>query len=184
MRAFVSVEVVDQQVLEEIVKFQKTFQSSSHIKASPVKPENIHFTLLFLGDITEEQNKQIQDVLKTINFRVFKIKFSGIGAFPRPRSPSVIWIGVDEYSSNRLIALAESVKEALLPLGFKRDKPFKPHLTIFRIKNKIRDITVDLERYNQMPFGIQSVNEIKLKKSILTSSGPNYSDLQVISAIE
>ncbi|MFB3114287.1 MAG: 2'-5' RNA ligase family protein, partial [Nitrosopumilaceae archaeon] len=62
------------------------------------------------------------------------------------------------------------------------DKPFQPHVTIFRIKNKIGNISDKLKRYSTTKFGIQKISEIKFKQSVLTPDGPNYSDLQVIKA--
>jgi len=67
-------------------------------------------------------------------------------------------------------------------LGFRNDKPFKPHATIFRVKNKIGNISNELKEYELHTFGIQKVYEIKFKKSVLTSDGPIYSDLQVVKA--
>ena len=81
-----------------------------------------------------------------------------------------------------LIELSKKVEKALEPLGFFTDKPFKPHITVFRIKKKIGDISGELENKKMLNFGIQSISNIKLKKSELTSSGPIYSDLMEISA--
>ena len=178
MRTFVAIEIINENVLNSI----KKVQSELRVTAKPVKTENIHFTLMFLGEISESVNEKIQASLDLIKFESFKIKFEGVGAFPKPKSPRVIWIGTDRQSGEKLIGLAKKVEEALSPLGFKSDKPFKPHVTIFRIKNKIRDISEDLGRYQKEELGTQTVSEIKLKKSILTPNGPNYSDLKVIEA--
>jgi len=94
----------------------------------------------------------------------------------------VIWIGTDRTGGEKLSDLAKKIEDALAPLGFKNDKPFKPHITIFRIKNKVGDITKDLSRFENVEFGSQKISEIKFKKSVLTSDGPIYSDLQVITA--
>jgi len=74
------------------------------------------------------------------------------------------------------------VEQKLAPLGFKSDKPFKPHATIFRIKDKTDDITDQISKYNNVKFGTQRVSVIKFKQSVLTPSGPIYSDIGVISA--
>jgi 2'-5' RNA ligase len=70
----------------------------------------------------------------------------------------------------------------LSSLGFNPDKPFQPHVTIFRVKNKINNITDELGKIRDSSFGIQTVNSFKLKKSVLTSKGPLYSDLYVVKA--
>jgi 2'-5' RNA ligase len=82
----------------------------------------------------------------------------------------------------QLVELAKKVEEKLLPLGFKSDKAFRPHVTIFRIKNKISDITAELSKYTDVKFGVQRVSEIKFKQSVLTPTGPIYSDIGVIGA--
>ena len=79
-----------------------------------------------------------------------------------------------------LIELAKKVEKVLEPLGFFSDKPFKPHITVFRIKKKIGDITKELDKQKTIDFGRQEVTSIKLKKSELTSNGPIYSDLEEI----
>lgn len=178
MRTFVAVEIINENILNSI----KKIQTELRIDAKPVKVENIHFTLMFLGEISESVNEKIQTCLDLIKFESFEIKFEGVGAFPKPKLPRVIWIGTDRQSGEKLKELAKKVEEVLLPLGFKSDKPFKPHVTIFRIKNKVRDVSEELAKYQNKEFGSQNVKEIKLKKSILTPNGPNYSDLKVIEA--
>ena len=91
-----------------------------------------------------------------------------------------MWIGTDEVGGNQLINLAKKVEEKLLPLGFRSDKPFKPHVTIFRIKNRIGDISDELAKLNSSSLGNQKISEIKFKKSVLTSDGPIYSDLHIV----
>jgi 2'-5' RNA ligase len=178
MRTFVAVEIQKNEMLDSIAKLQ----SDLKIKARPVSKENMHFTLLFLGEITEEIAPKIMDALKSITFSPIQISFSGIGAFPNPRFPRVIWIGIDETAAQNLVKLAKQVEEKLAPLGFKSDKPFKPHLTIFRIKNNIGDISNELDKLKTIQLGHDTITELKFKKSILTPSGPIYTDLQVIKA--
>ncbi len=76
------------------------------------------------------------------------------------------------------------VEKVLEPLGFFSDKPFKPHITIFRIKKKVGDITKELDRQKMIDFGMQEVTNIKLKKSELTPDGPIYSDIEEIKALK
>ena len=178
MRAFVAVEIQDDAILDAIAKIQSEFK----IKATPVNKKNMHFTLLFLGEISEESVEQIKKALATISFQKIKVGFTHVGAFPNPRSPRVIWIGVDEQSAKQLVELALQVEKKLGPLGFKSDKPFKPHLTIFRVKNRIDDISGIIERFNKVDLGKYTMTELKLKQSVLTPSGPIYTDLQVVLA--
>ena len=177
MRTFVAAEITDQGILTSI----KNLQTDLKIQAKPVELQNMHFTLLFLGEISEDMAQRVQDELKTIQFDSFDISFEGVGAFPKPKFPRVVWIGVRD-GANRLVELAKKVEEKMSPLGFKSDKEFKPHITVFRIKNKIGDITDELSKHSDEKFGSQKISEIKFKKSVLTPSGPIYSDLQVVKA--
>jgi len=178
MRTFVAAEINSEEVLSSIKKFQSEFD----IKAKPVTTNNIHFTLLFLGEISEQISAKVQDALNSIQFEEFDVKFQGIGAFPKPSFPRVIWVGTDENGGENLKKLASQVENTLSPLGFHSDKPFRPHVTIFRIKNKIGNISDKLKRFSATKFASQKISEIKFKQSVLTPDGPNYSDLQVIKA--
>ncbi|KAG2472287.1 MAG: RNA 2',3'-cyclic phosphodiesterase [Nitrosopumilales archaeon] len=178
MRIFVAAEINNAEVLNSIQKVQ----SDLDLRAKPVALNNIHFTMLFLGEISEKISFKVQDALNSIQFEEFDVKFQGIGAFPKARSPRVVWVGTDERGGRQLSELASIVEDTLSPLGFHSDKPFRPHVTIFRVKNKIGNISDKLESLNSTKFGVQKISEIKLKKSVLTSTGPNYTDLQVIRA--
>ena len=178
MRTFVAVEISNNDVINSIRKFQDSIE----IDASPVKSNNFHFTLQFLGEITDETSKKIIKALNSIEFTSFSVNLKGVGMFPKPEFPRVIWIGTDENGGNMLIELSKKVEKVLDPLGFSSDKPFKPHITIFRIKKKIGNITNELKNRKMIDFGIQEIVNIKLKKSELTSKGPIYSDLVEIKA--
>jgi RNA 2',3'-cyclic 3'-phosphodiesterase len=178
MRTFVAVEVNNDDVLNSISKLQSDFQ----IKATAVSKQNMHFTLLFLGEISEETAENVKKALSSITFKPIDVNFTHVGAFPNPKFPRVIWIGTDEASAKQLVELAVQVEQKLAPLGFKSDKPFKPHLTIFRIKNKVDDISKKIERFKETNLGKDVISELKFKQSILTPNGPIYSDLKVVNA--
>jgi len=178
MRAFVAVEISNNNVINSIKKIQNKIS----IDAKPVESKNFHFTLQFLGEISDEMSLKIIQALNTINFSCFDVNLKGIGAFPKPKFPRVIWIGTDENGGNMLIRLAKNVEKVLKPLGFCPDKPFIPHITIFRIKKKVGDITKELDSQKMIDFGMQEVISFKLKKSDLTTNGPVYSDLEEFKA--
>lgn len=177
MRTFVALEIGSKQVLDSI----RDAQQNIEIGARAVDLQNMHFTLLFLGEITEEMAVRVSEQLKTIQFSPFEISFEGVGAFPKPKFPRVVWVGVTQ-GADELVNLAKTVEEKLAALGFKADKPFKPHVTIFRVRDRGRDITDQLSKYKDAKFGKITVTEIKFKKSVLTPQGPIYSDLEVIPA--
>jgi len=175
MRMFVAIEVSSKDVLNSIHKIQ----TELNIKAKSVELHNMHFTVRFLGEVSEEMIGKISDALNSIEFSAFSITFAGIGVFPKPNSPRVIWIGVTD-GINELEKLAEMIRSKLSDIGFSPDKKFKPHVTIFRVKNKIEDLSSKLEKFSSCSFGKQLISEIKLKKSELTPNGPIYTDLLVV----
>lgn len=178
MRSFVAIEISSDKIINLISKFQ----SEININAKPVEPHNLHFTLQFLGEISEEMMEKVMMSLNSVKFSSFKVNFKDVGAFPKLKFPRVIWVGTDEIGGNLLIELAKKVENALTPLGFSIDKPFKPHITVFRIKNKIEDISKELDKFKSVDFGTQEITGFKLKKSILSSKGPVYSDLMEVKA--
>lgn len=178
MRTFVAIEIDNQEILDSINKVQ----SKLKIKAKPISTKNIHFTLFFLGEVSDSVSEKIQESLESIKFQPFEVCIRGVGAFPKPNFPRIVWVGTDNEGGKKLIELASVVEEKLSNLGFQKDKPFKPHVTIFRVKNKIGNISDELKKLETYSFGIQKVSEIKFKKSVLTSDGPIYSDLQVVKA--
>ena len=178
MRTFVAAEVSNENVLNTIGKIQADLK----VDAKPVSKQNMHFTLLFLGEISEGTSHQVQEALGSIEFSPIQVNFSGVGAFPNTRSPRVIWIGTDQGAAKNLFDLAAKVQKALGPLGFSSDRSFKPHLTIFRVKKRTANISKELEKLRDYEVGADTISEIKFKKSVLTPQGPIYSDLKVVEA--
>jgi 2'-5' RNA ligase len=177
MRTFLALEIHDDALLESIAKIQSDFKTWG----KPVDKQNLHFTLLFLGEIPDKSVKDVQKTLNSIAIKPVEVKFTHLGAFPNTRSPRVIWLGVDEISSKQLIELASRIQKNLESLGFKPDKPFKPHLTIFRMKKRI-DVSHIVEKFKTIELGKELIRELKFKESILTPNGPIYSDLQIVFA--
>ena len=180
MRTFVAIEVDDKSILQKI----RSVQESTSFKASPIRIDQIHFTLQFLGEIDEELCEKVKDVLRTITFSQFDLSLKGIGGFPNLKNPRVIWIGSDKKGAEKLITLAREIEMKLTPLGFKKDKKFKPHLTVLRVKHKVGDISLQMKEYEAIEFGTQVISKIKLKRSVLSPKGPEYSDLLVVNENE
>lgn len=183
MRAFVA---VDAPGGEALVSMQTEIVSTtgwSRRDAKPVEVQNFHFTIIFLGEITDADRAAIESGLGGVNFEPFSLSYSGVGAFPRPEAARIVWVGVDEAAGRRLAHLAEKVHSALSPAGFKPDKPFSPHLTIFRIKtDRPADVTAISRKYEGSRIAGGMVDSVHLKKSELRSSGPFYSNVYTVGA--
>ncbi|MHA1932140.1 MAG: RNA 2',3'-cyclic phosphodiesterase [Promethearchaeota archaeon] len=188
IRSFIALELKENNTIENITSFTSRLKKNQpNLKL--VKPENLHMTVKFLGNISESSAPKIYEILKTeINEELFQGKefkyyLRGVGQF---RKFSVLWVklvGDIPFLQN----IKDSVEDLLnLKLNIDRDKrvQFKPHLTIGRLrKEKINFKTFEIfkklisENKNK-EFGVFNINQIKLKKSVLTPQGPQYSDLK------
>ena len=105
MRVFVAVEVSKTQILNNVQKFQEDVK----IDAKPIRIDQIHFTLQFLGEIEETLCEKVKSTLREISFSEFEIALNGVGGFPNLRNPRVIWIGIEKNGAEKLSSLAKEI---------------------------------------------------------------------------
>lgn len=146
-----------------------------------VKPENIHLTVKFLGDIgTGEVDKVKQVVADTACIhRPLQLSAQGIGVFPGPQRPRILWVGLTG-DTEALGELAQGLDSSLADLGFApEDRPFKAHLTIGRFKKEGHpgDVAGALERHRDFAAGHFRVDGLHLFRSQLRPEGPVYTHL-------
>lgn len=149
-----------------------------------VKPENIHLTLKFLGDVSENKLASVKEKLReTEKPEPFQAEVRGLGVFPNPNYIKVIWAGVGK-NSEKIGYIKNQVEKKMKELNFsEEDREFTPHFTIARMKsgrgkNKINSID---ENNSETEYGTIEVEKIKLKESELTPQGPIYSDIEKFS---
>lgn len=183
VRAFIAIEL-DPDVLAQVTKLQSRLQDD----VPPgfvrwVRPEGIHLTLKFLGDVPLDALEDIAQALRTARAGCapFALHIAGMGCFPNPRRPRVIWIGVDE-SSGTLERLAHNVERELGSLGYPpENRRFSPHLTLGRVKRG--HSATDLEALGdyvtraKVSVGQMEVTAIHLMRSDLRPSGAVYTAL-------
>ncbi len=151
-----------------------------------VKPDNIHLTLQFLGDIEENIVESIIGSIKgtCCKHSAFKLEIAGINVFPNLRSPSVLWVGLGSHEY--LSAIQMDIETKMTSLGIKpENRRFIPHLTLGRFKsssgkNNLLDI-VKLKR--SAKFGLIKVNSVSLMRSNLGRTGATYSTIAKIDLI-
>jgi RNA 2',3'-cyclic 3'-phosphodiesterase len=139
-----------------------------------VRPENVHLTLKFLGDVSEDDLDRVAEALEPVRLRhgPFEAGLSGFGAFPSSRKARIVWAGIGD-GSEPLRALARDVEASLEPLGFEReDRAYVPHLTLGRARGR----PVALEAV-EAPSAIPgfTVRNVELVESVLAESA--YSTL-------
>lgn len=179
LRIFIAVDVEDPLLVQALDRV-KDLVVSTGVPMKPVESHNYHITLRFIGEVDRGLVDEIvETVLKPLEARRFRIHFKGLGAFPGPYRPRVVWVGVDE-GAEELKAIRTRIEEGLRGLGVKPDpKGFEPHLTIARVKGSrnIHALARLIEQYRDYDFGWMTVESVRLKKSTLTRSGPIYETL-------
>jgi len=145
-----------------------------------LRKDQIHLTLKFLGDTTEDSINDVRRIMQSIadEFKPFNISIQKTGCFPKVERPRVMWIGVSG-ELEKLNQLVEKIQKKLNPLGFPKDeKKYHPHITIARAKypqKKTPDISTFLNTsFNPIPFPIKKVQFIS---SELFPNGPVYTIL-------
>jgi len=149
-----------------------------------VKPAAMHLTLVFLGETPISRLAAIKEAVGRAAASSPQTSFRaiGLGCFPHPRRPRVIWAGVEETAGN-LPRIKEALDRELEPLGFKREKrPFSPHLTLGRVdkrasNNEAAELGRVVERATLQEVGRVKVAQIHLIRSDLLPAGPVYSIL-------
>ena len=145
----------------------------------PVEGENVHLTLKFLGNVSTSRLAEVKSSLQQLTFPSFTAEIKGAGAFPNLKRMNVIWVGVNE-GWTQVEQIYEQVEKLLSGVGFRREnRSFSPHITIARVRSgrKRDEIANFLEHLSDESFGTIAVDKVRLKQSILSSSGPKYSTL-------
>ncbi len=130
MRAFIAIDLPEP-VRAALAEAQQGFRSACR-DARWTRPEGIHLTLKFLGEISDAQTKQVVEALAQIGpLEPFSVEVGGFGFFPQAQRPRVFWAGV--AAPPALAELATRVESRMEKIGFAReDRVFAPHLTLAR----------------------------------------------------
>jgi 2'-5' RNA ligase len=147
-----------------------------------VAPENLHVTLLFLGEVFDREVPQICQAVADCSARhdPFRLAVENLGCFPNMRRPRVIWAGVGT-GTQELVALHDDLETALLELGCYRreDRQYTPHLTLGRVESDqgADELAQALSGYAGWQGGEIDVREVQVLSSELMAGGPVYTVL-------
>lgn len=182
MRLFIGVwlsEAMKKEVLEYIKRIQK---SGSGWKWTT--PDNLHFTLRFLGEVPEYKVADLARALKTAvaGESAFRLSLGKAGFFPTSGPPRILWLDV-AVGGDSLVKLAGAVENCCRQQGFpKADKPFKPHLTIARAKSDLPKINLAEPEFK---FKSETgVTGVALIESRLFSAGPVYQTIELFKLVD
>lgn len=157
-------------------------QKSSKSKIGWVKPNNMHLTLRFLGDIAKEQISIVQGCVERSceGISSFTVTASELGVFPNLRHPRVFWVGIKDFTAY-LLPLQKKLEQELVKAGFdKADKAFSPHLTIGRVREgNPQEVITKLGQIKFTPENIL-VKELIVMQSELKTGGSVYTKLAIV----
>lgn len=184
IRTFVAVEV-SESVRSQAAELVRRLKPNP-VKIGWVEPANMHITLKFLGEQTDEA---VADICRAVQegaatVEPFEFRCVGAGAFPNLERPRTLWLGVTDGLA-QLQGLHAAIDAALARLRFPRDRQrFLPHLTIGRVREGgvgLRSLADGLRNLQDFAGGTTVVDEVTVFSSQLRPSGPVYEVLATAS---
>jgi 2'-5' RNA ligase len=185
IRSFIAVPLTEA-VRAKICEFQETLKKRLSGSITWVKPDAMHLTLKFLGDIEPSSVASIRDTMQSVLAaeQPFIVHTEKFGIFPHSGPPRVLWVGLREERPC-LVRIHEALEQGLEKLKIaKEDKEYSLHITLARVKGKINgNIEKMLQEYANISLGSCQVENVILFQSVLQPSGSVYTPLAEISLL-
>lgn len=183
MRLFVALEIPSE-VRENLGALIQELRQKEPQSTSPrtrwVKPESLHVTLQFIGEVPAEKGQGICATLSQVrSSQPLELRFRGLGFFPGEKRPRVLWAGIE--ASSNLGPLAAEIEARLSQLGINREKrEFTPHLTLARFEPPgiSAQLRRPVEEHALREFGTLRTREFLLMQSKLKPTGAEYTSLE------
>ena len=182
IRAFIALEL-PQPIIALLGKVQEDLKSLG-LRAKWVRPESIHLTLKFLGNIEPGDINKIGAAMidATQEMEPFPMVARGVGVFPGIKRPRVIWVGLGGQTP-MLFSMQRKLEDNLAAIGFEKEKrPFKGHLTLGRFRQAVDPHVIGriIQQYAGLSSEEFTVKQIVLFQSDLKPTGPIYSQLEQV----
>jgi 2'-5' RNA ligase len=179
VRVFVACEV-PAEVQRTIGEITEKLKATSEDDVRWVRPDGVHVTLKFLGEVSQKKLPAIKMALQeaVVRHSPFNLEFSNIGTFGGREGLRTMWVGI-AGDVLRLEAMVRDVNRALSVVGFEPERrPFRPHLTLGRVRDTVptrrrAEIEVDVGRLG-VPEVEWRTSQITLMRSRLTPRGAEY----------
>ena len=139
--------------------------------------EQMHVTLLFLGDVEEERLSAVCEAVRNIPQAPFELSVAGIGCFGQPRAPQNLWAGVQPAAP--VASLHSAIKGQMESLGLKTEcRVFRPHITLSRFRRQSGSVQSLLAEYGETTFGSFQVDQFVLFESEQSADGSVYTVIE------
>jgi 2'-5' RNA ligase len=179
VRAFLAIPLPWQ--LQESIRLIQTELQASIGEARWTRPENLHLTLHFFGKVEQETLEKLKVSVLSVKGcqRSFQVEVKGLGAFPRPQRPRVIWLGLEPRGP--LEQLHRATGQCLHQAGLTTDpRPYSPHLTIGRTRGDKLDLTRLFSSMQQKTIEPLTVDRLVLYESRLRPEGAQHIPLLTV----
>ena len=176
-RTFIAVEIDDAIRASAVALQEALAKTGAEVKWAA--PDTMHITLLFLGEVDDRELHSVCRAVKEVAATEppFPLRVSGVGAFPTPRRPKILWAGITD-GATELKRLYDKLEAKLLDLGCyrKEERGYTPHLTLGRVKGEADGFALARELPKRLAWdgGRTVVDEVLVFASELKPDGPEY----------
>ena len=179
LRTFIAIKLTDE--IEKNIENIRNTLRKAEADVRWVKPNSTHLTIKFLGPTLPEQVQEIKGIISNLcaESSGFEIELNGLGVFPGPKNPRVLWVGITR-GVEQLQQLQKGLDRNLRKLGFKpENRKFSPHITLgrFRSPQGKQQLLEEVKKHENIECGRMAAGSVRFIKSTLTPSGPIYENL-------
>jgi len=179
-RTFIAVDALDAVQAAALMAIDRLRGAAENVKW--VEPDNLHWTMQFLGDLTDQEMAEVclRTTRAAARHEAFELSARGVGAFPSIQRPRTLWLGAGQ-GGEHMVALHATIDDALFSLGFRRDsRAYTPHVTLGRVGpggHAGPVVTERLAKLADFDGGVMEVAEVIVYASELSREGPTYTVL-------
>ncbi len=182
-RLFIAIPIPEP-VRDEIIRVRQELQMPALRGAVRwTRPDQFHLTLRFLGDVPVAGLEQLKESVNVvcISARPLQLRAEGIGFFPNPHSPRVVWVGIFDQAG-LLVDLQKQIETAVRPFAAEPGaENFAGHVTLGRLKNlkppDTRKLAALAQTVKDRTFGKWTAHEIEIIRSELSPAGARHTSL-------
>lgn len=178
-RIFIAVDISDEARRKAAAYMDTLRRAFPMLRVGWERPEKLHLTLKFLGDVNEDRLNEVQNAVREIAGKndLFRMTLGGTGRFPLKGDPRILWLGATD--EGQAAVMASRIDSRLSTLGFEPQKRgFTPHLTIARLREpRLSEALATRHVGNEFePVGFE-VGEIVIYESKLLPRGSIYTQM-------